>query len=61
MAPMPIEIGVVAMVTFSFGAAELLVKLANSIANRIIRFLAFMVINFFGELSFNRLKKYRKV
>jgi hypothetical protein len=40
---MPIEIVDLAMITFSIEAAELDVKLANPIANRMIRFLAFMV------------------
>jgi hypothetical protein len=40
---MPIETAVEATVTFSFEAAELDVMLANPIANRMIRFLAFMV------------------
>jgi len=40
---MPIETEVETKVTFSFEAAELDVKLANPIANRMIRFLAFMV------------------
>ena len=40
---MPIEKAVEATVTFSFEAAEVDVKLANPIANMMIRFLAFMV------------------
>ncbi len=43
----PITAWLLEPIRVSVVAAELLVMLANPIANRIIRFLAFMVINIF--------------